>query len=109
MLIFLVTIAMVGTTSRSALHPQPSVFSSLISTCACGVLLSQIVFSSGIYYAELTEDGCREGEWEVAGTKEVCEEGSNGWERVEGSNAGLFTKNGIQVQCWCASENPFVR
>ena len=59
-----------------------------------------------MYYAELTADGCRFKAWvDAAGT--ACEEGTNGWARVPGNDAGLFSHDGVAVQCECNDPNPF--
>lgn len=97
MLVFLVTIAMVR---RCALR----VHSESAHTHASKM---QVVFSSGLYYAELTIDGCRSGWWSDPATGNFCLENRGGWVRVENSKSGEFMFQGQQVQCVCLSPNPY--
>lgn len=62
-----------------------------------------------MYYAELTDDGCREGAWENPADSSTCaQDGTGGWVQLD-ATTGAFEKDGVAVTCLCKDKNPYVR
>lgn len=79
--------------------------------------IAMIMFSSAMYYAELTGDECRTAGWiDVGGVtaafgQYACLDGRAGWTRPYGNSTFVFrTPDGatLHVPCSCGDPNPFV-
>eukprot|EP00753_Platysulcus_tardus_P004766 PLAT12675.2.p1 GENE.PLAT12675.2~~PLAT12675.2.p1 ORF type:complete len:470 (+),score=166.88 PLAT12675.2:531-1940(+) len=65
------------------------------------VLIATVMFSSAVYYAEYTEDGCASDGW-------VTPDGATCWGAAVGDDPAVRMVGGVQVACSCVSRNKFI-
>jgi hypothetical protein len=70
------------------------------------ISIAMIMYSSGVYFAEYVEDGCREGDWSHV-LEGACSE-ANGWMQREHTAVFESVDDATEtVECECGNPNPF--
>ena len=75
------------------------------------VMLTMIMFSSAMYYIELTPDGCRAGGWKTGKGVACMPPATPNATLVEACDTGssLTYIDACEFQCKCTDPNPYVR